>query len=414
MTEFNNDSSILATFVVSIYFLGFAFGPLVVAPMSEVYGRVYVYHVGNIAFTSFSIAAACSVNIGMLMAFRFLMGLVGCVPTTIGVGSIVDMIPLEKRGRAISLWAVGPLLGSCVGSLAGGYLIEAAGWRWIYGLLAIMGGIFSILAFLIMRETYAPVLLARKARHLRIESGNSMLRDKFETKGSQHIKMALKRPFKLLLTTPLVITVALFVGIVYGILYLLISTFSFVYPDQYHFDEGTTGLSFLPAGLGMLIGVQAFGHIHDYLVRRARKGMGPDDEYRPEVKLNPWLIVPTGLTLPIGLLIYGWTAQYRIHWIVPMLGVIVFSAGLTGTTMSIQNYQVDSYPKFAASVSAATMLFRSLLGALTPLGGLDMYQKLGLGWGNSLLAFICLVSFPVPVLLYFYGPRLRQRFDPVL
>lgn len=185
-----------------------------------------------------------------------------------------------------------------------------------------------------MRETYAPVLLARKARRLRIESGNSMLRGKFETKGSQHIKMALKRPFKLLLTTPLVIIVALFVGIVYGILYLLISTFSFVYPDQYHFDEGTTGLSFLPAGLGMLIGVQAFGHIHDYLVRRARKGMGPDDEYRPEVKLNPWLIVPTGLTLPIGLLIYGWTAQYRIHWIVPMLGVVVFSAGLTGTTVS--------------------------------------------------------------------------------
>lgn len=138
MSEFNNDSSMIATFVVSIYFLGFAFGPLVVAPMSEVFGRVYVYHIGNIAFTAFSIAAACSVNIGMLMAFRFLMGLVGCVPTTIGAGSIVDMISLEKRGRAISLWAVGPLLGPCVGPIAGGYLIEAAGWRWVYWLLAIM------------------------------------------------------------------------------------------------------------------------------------------------------------------------------------------------------------------------------------------------------------------------------------
>lgn len=140
MSEFNNDSSTIATFLVSIYFLGFAFGPLVVAPMSEVFGRVYVYHVGNIAFTCFTIAAACSFNIGMLMAFRFLMGLVGCVPTTIGVGSIVDMIALEKRGRAISLWAVGPLLGPCVGPIAGGYLIETAGWRWVYWLLAIMVG----------------------------------------------------------------------------------------------------------------------------------------------------------------------------------------------------------------------------------------------------------------------------------
>lgn len=107
MSEFNNNSSITATFIVSVYFLGFAFGPLIVAPLSEVFGRVHIYHIGNIAFTAFTIAAACSVNVGMLMAFRFLMGLVGCVPTTIGVGSIVDMFALEKRGRAISLWAVG-------------------------------------------------------------------------------------------------------------------------------------------------------------------------------------------------------------------------------------------------------------------------------------------------------------------
>lgn len=146
--------------------------------------------------------------------------------------------------------------------------------------------------------------------------------------------MALKRPFKLLFATPLVTIIAMHIGVVYGILYLLISTFSFVYSDQYGFSEGTTGLSFLPAGLGMLIGVQAFGHIHDYLFRTAKKDMGPDDEYRPEVKLNPWLIIPTGLTLPIGLIIYGWTTQYKVHWIVPMLGVVIFSAGLTGTTVS--------------------------------------------------------------------------------
>lgn len=243
--------------------------------------------------------------------------------------------------------------------------------------------------------------------------------------------MALQRPVKLLFATPVVTIIAVHVGIMYGILYLLISTFSFVYSDQYNFSEGTTGLSFLPAGLGMMIGVQAFGHIHDYLVRRARKAMSPDDEYRPEVKLTPWLIVPTGLTLPIGLLVYGWTTQYKIHWIVPMIGVGVFAAGLTGVNvssqkplqncgeltviqMSVQNYQTDSYPKYAASGSAAITLFRSLIGALMPLGGLDMYHALGLGWGNSLLAFMCLAMVPVPVLLYFYGMRLRQRFDPVL
>ncbi|KAL1857618.1 hypothetical protein Daus18300_010258 [Diaporthe australafricana] len=279
LVEFNNTSSLTATFVVSIYVLGFAFGPLVAAPMSEMFGRVYVYHVGNIAFTIFSIAAALSPNMNALMAFRFLMGLVDCVPTTIGVGSIVDMVVLEKRGRAISLWAVGPLLGPCVGPVAGGYLIKAVGWRWVYWLLAIMGGVFSILAFLIMRESYAPVLLERKVRRLRVSTGNPLLRSKLETKGSHHIRMTLIRPFKLLLATPL-----------------------------------------------------TFGNVQDYLVRTARKAMSPDEEYRPEVKLTPWLTVPTSLTLPVGLFIYGWTTQYQLHWIIPMIGVVIFSAGLTGIT----------------------------------------------------------------------------------
>lgn len=185
-----------------------------------------------------------------------------------------------------------------------------------------------------MRETYAPVLLARKARHLREVGSNPIVRGECETRGTQRIMMALKRPFKLLFATPLVTIIAMHIGVVYGILYLLISTFSFVYSDQYGFGEGITGLSFLPAGLGMLIGVQAFGHIHDHLVRTARKAMGPDDEYMPEVKLNPWIIIPTGLTLPIGLFAYGWTTQYQLHWIVPMLGVVLFAAGLTGATVS--------------------------------------------------------------------------------
>lgn len=97
-------------------------------------------------------------------------------------------------------------------------------------------------------------------------------------------------------------------------MYLLITTFSFVYADQYNFGEGTTGLSFLPAGVGMMIGVLSFGHLQDYLVHRAKKNMQPGDKCKPEVKLTPWVTIPTGLTLPTGLFIYGWTTQLdRTH-----------------------------------------------------------------------------------------------------
>lgn len=138
MVEFHSSDSTTATFVLSIYILGFAFGPLLIAPMSEIYGRWALYNIGNMLFTIFTVGTALSNSIGMIMAFRFLMGLAGAVPITIGSGSIADIMPIEKRGRAMSVWALGPLLGPCIGPVAGGYLTEAAGWRWVFWLIVIL------------------------------------------------------------------------------------------------------------------------------------------------------------------------------------------------------------------------------------------------------------------------------------
>src|ERR1700712_1582916 len=144
MVEFNESSSLIATFVVSVYVLGFAFGPLVAAPLSEVYGRAPLYTWSNVLFVLFSVGTALSQNMNMMMAFRFLMGFAGSVPITIGSGSIADFMAIEDRGKAMSAWAMGPLLGPCIGPLAGGYLIEAAGWRWVYWLVVIMVRISGI------------------------------------------------------------------------------------------------------------------------------------------------------------------------------------------------------------------------------------------------------------------------------
>lgn len=124
---------------------------------------------------------------------------------------------------------------------------------------------------------------------------------------------------------------ALYVAITYGILYLLITTFSFVYSGQYGFDAGTVGLTFLPAGLGMMIGVVVFGQVSDGMVKR-NQALGAT--HRPEVRLAPWLTIPCGLTLPVGLFLYGWTTEKGVHWIVPMIGVVIFAAGLMGVMVS--------------------------------------------------------------------------------
>lgn len=110
MNEFNSSNGELSGFVVSVFIIGFCFGPLVLSPMSELYGRNPVYHGSNICFTIFSIACAVSTNLPMLIVFRLFMGLSGCPSLSLGGGTIADLIPINKRGRALSIWAMGPLL----------------------------------------------------------------------------------------------------------------------------------------------------------------------------------------------------------------------------------------------------------------------------------------------------------------
>ena len=183
-------------------------------------------------------------------------------------------------------------------------------------------------AFFLLQESFAPVILERKTRRLRKETGNSALRSKLSTGNpKEELKLAIVRPIKLLFLTPIVTLTSLYVAITYGILYLLITTFSFVYTSQYHFGEGIVGLSFLPAGIGMMIGVVTFGMVSDMMVK---KSQAAGTELKPEIRIKPILTIPCGVALPIGLFIYGWAADKAVHWIVPMIGVVIFTAGLMG------------------------------------------------------------------------------------
>jgi len=79
--------------VVSVYILGYAAGPLIVAPCSEIYGRLPVYHVTNVLFVIFTICCAESRSVGMLVAFRFLAGSVGSTPLVLGKPTTQVMTP---------------------------------------------------------------------------------------------------------------------------------------------------------------------------------------------------------------------------------------------------------------------------------------------------------------------------------
>jgi multidrug resistance protein len=166
MAEFKSTNTELAAFVVSIYVLGFAVGPLFIAPLSEMYGRVILYHSCNILFVLFTTACALSPSLNTLIGFRFIAGCAGSAPLTLGGGTIADMVAQDRRGAAMNIFAMGPLIRPVIGPVVRSYLSVAKGWKWIFWLLIILGGAITISAFLIMRETYVPTILERRTKRL--------------------------------------------------------------------------------------------------------------------------------------------------------------------------------------------------------------------------------------------------------
>ena len=218
MAEFKIDNLQLASFVVSVYILGFAAGPLIIAPLSELYGRVPVYHVCNIGFTIFAVACALAPNMHSLIVFRFLNGIFGSCPATIGGGSITDMIPQERRARVMAGYSIGALFAPILGPMMGGLLAHVLGWRWDFWLLAILGAIFSLLQLFVLRETYYTVILARKVAKMRKVTGRTQLRSKLDTGLSPlaYFVTNIVRPANMLTSSPIVIVTSVFIAITYG------------------------------------------------------------------------------------------------------------------------------------------------------------------------------------------------------
>ncbi|KAF2397931.1 polyamine transporter 1 [Trichodelitschia bisporula] len=403
MSEFNSSNSTLATLSVSIFVLGLATGPLLFAPLSELYGRLGVQHIGNFGFLVFTIACALATSLDMLIGFRLVQGIFAAVPLTNGGAIIADTVRQEERGFALAMLTMGLLAGPVVGPVAGGFMNAALGWRWAFWLSAILLAPCCIVSLLVWRESYPPVLLARKAERLRAETGNPLLRSEYDTElaPAEHFKRAVKRTCKMLVFSPVVLATSLHMGLVYAYFYLLITTLASVFEETYHFGASIVGLSFLGLGVGYVVGQVFFAWLSDRIVRRRAKNgvMLPEDRM--------FLAFWSGFLVPVAFFWYGWSAQARVHWIVPIIGPGFMGAGASVLFMSIQVYLIDAYTIYAASALGATLVARSVMAALLPLAAPAMYARLGMGWGNSLLAFLAMLCIPIPWVLMRWGEAMR-------
>lgn len=136
-----------------------------------------------------------------------------------------------------------------------------------------------------------------------------------------------------------------------------------------------------------------------------RKAIRTGKESEPEDRLP--LVIVGGLAMPIGLFLYGWTAEHRVFWFVPIIGTGILGIGLILTTVPVITYVVDLFGQHAASAIAASIVIQNTSGALFPLAGPALYKRIGYGWGNTVLGFIAVAFLPVPIFLLKYGKRIR-------
>lgn len=407
MMEFEISQEV-ATLGVSLFVLGFAIGPLLWAPLSEMFGRQVLFFGTYAALTAFNAGCAGAQNAWTLIILRFMAGAFGSSPLTNAGGVIADMFPAAQRGLAMALFAAAPFLGPVLGPVIGGFLGMTEGWRWVMGFLAIFSGALWIVGSLLVPETYAPVILRKRALQLSKTTGKHYVSSIDHQRGKitlgDAMKTALLRPWVLLFKEPIVLLLSIYMAIIYGTLYMLFAAFPIVYQQNRGWNQGIGGLSFLGIMVGMLFAIA-------YTIPANKRYIKIEQEHGgfapPEARLYAAMV--GSIALPIGLFWFAWTNSRSIHWMASIAAGVPFGFGMVLVFLSIMNYLIDSYTIFAASVLAANSVLRSLFGAAFPLFTSQMYDALGIHWASTVPAFLALACVPFPFLFYKYGPAIRSK-----
>ncbi|KAJ5174188.1 Major facilitator superfamily multidrug transporter mdrA [Penicillium canariense] len=397
----------IATLGVSLYVLGFALGPLLWAPMSELFGRQVVFISTYCGLTIFCAATTGAKHMATLLIFRFLAGAFGSSPFTNSGGVIADMFAARERGLAISAFALAPFLGPVIGPIVGGFLGMDAGWKWVMGLLAILCGVMWCVGAALKPETYAPVLLRQRAKTLSKLTGKVYVSKLDIDQGrpilKEALKIALSRPFLLLFREPIVLLLSIYLSIIYGTLYMLFGAFPIVYEIHRGWNQGISALAFLGVMVGMLMAIAYSIPENTRYGKLLEKNGGYSP---PESRLPPCMIA--SIALPAGLFWFAWTNAPSTHWLVSVAAGVPFGFGMVLVFLSVFNYLIDAYTIFAASVLAATSLLRSLFGFAFPLFTTYMYENLGIHWASCVPAFLALACVPFPFVLYHRGLSIRK------
>ncbi|KAL5042969.1 major facilitator superfamily domain-containing protein [Aspergillus fruticulosus] len=323
------------------------------APLSEMYGRRPVYALTLLLAVIFVIPCAVAQNIGTLIVCRAIDGIAFSAPMTLVGGTLADMWKNEERGVPMAAFSASPFIGPAIGPLAGGFLADASGWRWLYWLTLILAFVSWVLITFTVPETSAPAILAKRAKKLRKAENDPKYVTENELDArpiGERFRVFLFRPFQLLFLEPIVLFISLYMSVLYGLLYMFFVAYPIVYQGGKGWSAGSTGLMFIPLAIGVLMSAACAPFVNKhYLSLYSKYGGKPPAESRLiPMMVSCWFI-------PIGLFIFAWTSYPHIHWFGPMIGGWPVGFGFIFLYNSANNYLGKSPPTTPLQPSASAI-----------------------------------------------------------
>ncbi|KAK1572788.1 major facilitator superfamily transporter [Colletotrichum navitas] len=395
-----------AALLVTIWELGEAAGPLLIAPLSEIHGRYAVMNAANILFITATVLAALSTSTPLLIAARCLTGL-AVASNVLSPAIIGDIFAPDRRGSAMSLVMVAPLLGGAVGPMISGAIAQTLGWRQVLWMSAALAALCELLFLTCFRETYKMTILRRRAARHADEHGPSLHPAGVDDhKGLLKLWESVKRPFQVLFRSSVLMGLSFFGCITFAYFYVMSISLPVILQDVYGFSPALTGLSFMAFSIGSFLNVLLSNFSLDriYVVLRGNDAVG-----RPEYRLP--LAIIGAFTLPLSLIAYGWVAELRLP-----VGYLLLSVAMLGFTMfmaslPISAYVVDATGLYSASAMTGVIVTRCLAGTFLPLASGPMMERFGYGWGFTMLGVLSICLAPIPAFVMRYGHVWRQKSE---
>ncbi|OOF90417.1 hypothetical protein ASPCADRAFT_10670 [Aspergillus carbonarius ITEM 5010] len=439
-------SDVVASLATGMYLLGFAAGSLVSGPLSEIVGRNVVYTGSLTLFMIFVMASGLAPNIGAQLAFRFLAGIFGCPPLTCAGGTIADLWdPLEKT-LFFPLYAIlsfgGPVLGPVIASYMGEGTLS---WRWTNWIILILSGFILTLILLLQPETYGPLLLKWKARHLRHLTGDNRYRSPMDLQKTalfSRIGNACMRQFALTVHEPIILLIALYMTVIYIVLFTFFDGYTYIFTDTHDLSQGLTNIVWVAMYVGISLASLFVPVVYIWTKREFSEAAAstaasaaasrsassemvaadpnangldekPNDDEKPTHKhvARPenrlWFAMLGAPGIPIGLFWMGWTDYSSISIWSPIIASTVFGFGTICVFISSYMYVIDAYDIYAASALGFMTVSRYCAAGGMTVVGIPFYGNMGVHWTLTILGAISALMTPVPYVFYRYGRVIR-------